>query len=120
MLAATIPAGQAYDEITYKYDADGRLTGKTEISVDENGTRTEDITLEYTYDETSGITSVEATANAGITLNGRRIGLSDNSAFSVCTLGGQVLAAGVTQYTFASPGIYIVNAGNVKAKVLVK
>ena len=120
MLAATIPAGQAYDEITYKYDAEGRLAGKTEVSVDENGTRTEDISLEYTYDEATGIASVEATANAGITLNGRRIGLSDNSAFSVCTLGGQVLASGVTQYTFASPGIYIVNAGNVKTKVLVK
>lgn len=120
MLAATIPAGQAYDEITYKYDAEGRLAGKTEVSVDENGERTEDISLEYTYDKTSGITSVEATAGAGINLTGRRIGLSDNSAFSVCTLGGQVLAAGVTQYTFASPGIYIVNAGNVKAKVLVK
>ena len=120
MLAADIPAGQAYDEITYRYDAEGRLAGKTEVSVDENGERTEDITLEYTYDETSGITSVEATAGAGINLTGRRIGLSDNSAFSVCTLGGQVLAAGVTQYTFASPGIYIVNAGNVKAKVLVK
>lgn len=120
MLSADIPAGQAYDEITYKYDAEGRLAGKTEISVDENGTRTEDISLEYTYDEATGITSVEATANAGITLNGRRIGLSDNSAFSVCTLGGQVLASGVTQYTFASPGIYIVNAGNVKTKVLVK
>ena len=120
MLSADIPAGQAYDEITYKYDAEGRLAGKTEISVDENGTRTEDISLEYTYDEATGITSVEATANAGITLNGRRIGLSDNSAFCVCTLGGQVLAARVTQYTFASPGIYIVNAGNVKTKVLVK
>ena len=120
MLAATIPAGQAYDEITYKYDAEGRLAGKTEVSVDENGTRTEDISLEYTYDEATGIASVEATANAGITLNGRRIGLSDNSAFCVCTIGGQVLAAGVTQYTFASPGIYIVSAGNVKAKVLVK
>lgn len=120
VLSADIPAGQAYDEITYKYDAEGRLAGKTEISVDENGTRTEDISLEYTYDEATGITSVEATANAGITLNGRRIGLSDNSAFSVCTLGGQVLASGVTQYTFASPGIYIVNAGNVKTKVLVK
>lgn len=120
MLAATIPAGQAYDEITYKYDAEGRLAGKTEVSVDENGTRTEDISLEYTYDEATGIASVEATANAGITLNGRRIGLTDNSAFSVCTIGGQVLAAGVTQYTFVSPGIYIVSAGNVKAKVLVK
>lgn len=120
VLSADIPAGQAYDEITYKYDAEGRLAGKTEISVDENGTRTEDISLEYTYDEATGITSVEATTNAGITLNGRRIGLSDNSAFSVCTLGGQVLASGVTQYTFASPGIYIVNAGNVKTKVLVK
>ena len=120
MLSADIPAGQGNAEKTYKYDAEGRLAGKTEISVDENGTRTEDISLEYTYDEATGITSVEATANAGITLNGRRIGLSDNSAFSVCTLGGQVLASGVTQYTFASPGIYIVNAGNVKTKVLVK
>lgn len=120
MFAATIPAGQAYDEITYRYDAEGRLAGKTEISVDEEGTRTEDITLEYTYDEATGITSVEASAGVGVTLTGRRIGFTDNSAFSVCTIGGQVLAAGVTQYTFSSPGIYIVNAGNVKTKVLVK
>ena len=120
MFAASIPAGQAYDEITYRYDADGRLTGKTEVSVDSDGTRTEDITLEYTYDETTGITSVEATAGVGVTLNGRRIGLSDNSAFSVCTVGGQVIAAGVTSYTFNSPGIYIINAGGITTKVAVK
>lgn len=102
------------------YDADGRLAGKTEVSVDEDGTRTEEIKLEYTYDETSGITSVEANAQVGVTLDGRRIGLSDNSAFSVYTIGGQVIAAGVTSYTFSSPGIYIVNAAGIKTKVSVK
>lgn len=120
MRAASIPEGQAYDEITYVYDADGRLAGKTEVSVDENGTRTEEITLEYKYDEASGIASVEADAKAGVTLDGRRIGLSDNSAFSVCTVGGQVIAAGVTSYTFNSPGIYIINAGGITTKVAVK
>lgn len=120
MLTADIPAGQAYDEITYKYDAEGRLTGKTEVSVDENGTRTEEITLEYKYDEASGIASVEADAKVGVTLDGRRIGLSDNSAFSVCTVSGQVIAAGVTSYTFNSPGIYIINAGGITTKVAVK
>lgn len=120
MLTADIPAGQAYDEITYKYDAEGRLAGKTEVSVDENGTRTEGITLEYKYDEASGIASVEADAKAGVTLDGRRIGLSDNRAFSVCTVGGQVIAAGVTSYTFNSPGIYIINAGGITTKVAVK
>ena len=120
MLTADIPAGQAYDEITYKYDAEGRLTGKTEVSVDENGTRTEEITLEYKYDEASGIASVEADAKVGVTLDGRRIGLSDNSAFSVCTVGGQVIAAGVTSYTFNSPGIYIINVGGITTKVAVK
>ena len=120
MRAASIPQGQAYDEITYVYDADGRLAGKTEVSVDEDGTRTEEIKLEYTYDETSGITSVEANAQVGVTLDGRRIGLSDNSAFSVYTIGGQVIAAGVTSYTFSSPGIYIVNAAGIKTKVSVK
>lgn len=120
MLTADIPAGQAYDEITYKYDAEGRLTGKTEVSVDSDGTRTEEITLEYKYDEASGIASVEADAKVGVTLDGRRIGLSDNSAFSVCTVGGQVIAAGVTSYTFNSPGIYIINAGGIATKVAVK
>lgn len=120
MLTADIPAGQAYDEITYKYDAEGRLTGKTEVSVDSDGTRTEEITLEYKYDEASGIASVEADAKVGVTLDGRRIGLSDNSAFSVCTVGGQVIAAGVTSYTFNSPGIYIINAGGITTKVAVK
>lgn len=120
MRAASIPQGQAYDEITYVYDADGRLAGKTEVSVDEDGTRTEEIKLEYTYDETSGITSVEANAQVGVTLDGRRIGFSDNSAFSVYTIGGQVIAAGVTSYTFSSPGIYIVNAAGIKTKVSVK
>lgn len=120
MRAASIPEGQAYDEITYVYDADGRLAGKTEVSVDENGTRTEEITLEYKYDEASGIASVEADAKVGVTLDGRRIGLSDNSAFSVCTVGGQVIAAGVTSYTFNSPGIYIINAGGITTKVAVK
>ena len=120
MRAASIPEGQAYDEITYVYDADGRLAGKTEVSVDENGTRTEEITLEYKYDEASGIASVEADAKVGVTLDGRRIDLSDNSAFSVCTVGGQVIAAGVTSYTFNSPGIYIINAGGITTKVAVK
>lgn len=120
MRAASIPEGQAYDEITYVYDADGRLAGKTEVSVDENGTRTEEITLEYKYDEASGIASVEADAKVGVTLDGRRIGLSDNSAFSVCTVGGQVIAAVVTSYTFNSPGIYIINAGGITTKVAVK
>lgn len=120
MLTADIPAGQAYDEITYKYDAEGRLTGKTEVSVDSDGTRTEEITLEYKYDEASGIASVEADAKVGVTLDGRRIGLSDNSAFSVCTVSGQVIAAGVTSYTFNSPGIYIINAGGITTKVAVK
>ncbi len=120
MRAASIPEGQAYDEITYVYDADGRLAGKTEVSVDENGTRTEEITLEYKYDEASGIASVEADAKVGVTLDGRRIGLSDNSAFSVCTVSGQVIAAGVTSYTFNSSGIYIINAGGITTKVAVK
>ena len=120
MRTASIPEGQPYDEITYIYDNEGRLTGKTEVSVDENGTSSEEIKLEYVYNEASGITTVEAEAKAGVTLNGRRIGLSDNSRFSVCTISGQVLASGVTQYTFASPGIYIINAGRLTTKVLVK
>lgn len=118
--AASIPEGQAYSEITYLYDTDGRLAGKTEVSVDENGTRTEEIKLEYKYDEASGIASVEADAKVGVNLDGRRIGLSDNSAFSVCTISGQVVAAGVTSYTFHTPGIYIINAGGITAKVSVK
>ena len=65
-------------------------------------------------------TRLPADAKVGVTLDGRRIGLSDNSAFSVCTVSGQVIAAGVTSYTFNSSGIYIINAGGITTKVAVK
>lgn len=33
--------GRPYYEISYTYDSDGRLTGRTEVSVSSDGTRTE-------------------------------------------------------------------------------
>ena len=118
--AATVPAGQAYDEISYAYDSHGRLTGRTEVSVSSDGTRTEEIKLEYTYNETLGVTSANATAKAGVTLNGRTLGTTDGSPISVFSADGRALAEGVTSFTPASAGIYVVKCGSLTVKVAVR
>lgn len=118
--AATVPAGQAYDEISYAYDSHGRLTGRTEVSVSSDGTRTEEIKLEYTYNETLGVASANATAKAGVTLNGRALGTTDGSPISVFSADGRALAEGVTSFTPASAGIYVVKCGSLTVKVAVR
>lgn len=118
--AATVPAGLAYDEITYTYDSRGRIAGRTEVSVSEDGTRTEEVKLEYTYNEAAAIATAEATAKAGVRLTGRTLGMADGSRFSVYNAAGQLLAEGATEFTPAAAGIYIVKAGGLTAKVAVR
>lgn len=118
--AATVPAGLAYDEITYTYDSRGRIAGRTEVSVSEDGTRTEEVKLEYTYNEAAAIATAEATAKAGVRLTGRTLGMADGSRFSVYNAAGQLLAEGTTEFTPAAAGIYIVKAGGLTAKVAVR
>ena len=118
--AATVPAGLAYDEITYAYDSRGRIAGRTEVSVSEDGTRTEEVKLEYTYNEAAAIATAEATAKAGVRLTGRTLGMADGSRFSVYNAAGQLLAEGTTEFTPAAAGIYIVKAGGLTAKVAVR
>lgn len=120
MRTVSVPDGQAYTEITYAYDTQGRLAGKSEVSVDDTGKRTEEIKLEYVYTEPAGIVSVEALAQAGVSIDGRRIGLSAGMPFTVCTVGGQVLATGATQYTLPASGIYIISSDNLKVKIAVR
>ena len=118
--AATVPAGLAYDEITYTYDSQGRIAGRTEVSVSEDGTRTEEVKLEYTYNEAAAIATAEATAKAGVRLTGRTLGMADGSRFSVYNAAGQLLAEGTTEFTPAAAGIYIVKVGGLTAKVAVR
>ena len=118
--AATVPAGLAYDEITYAYDSQGRIAGRTEVSVSEDGTRTEEVKLEYTYNEAAAIATAEATAKAGVRLTGRTLGMADDSRFSVYNAARQLLAEGATEFTPAAAGIYIVKAGGLTAKVAVR
>lgn len=118
--AATVPAGLAYDEITYTYDSRGRIAGRTEVSVSEDGTRTEEVKLEYTYNEAAAIATAEATAKAGVRLTGRTLGMADGSRFSVYNAAGKLLAEGTTEFTPAAAGIYIVKAGGLTAKVAVR
>ena len=118
--AATVPAGLAYDEITYTYDSQGRIAGRTEVSVSEDGTRTEEVKLEYTYNEAAAIATAEATAKAGVRFTGRTLGMADGSRFSVYNAAGQLLAEGATEFTPAAAGIYIVKAGGLTAKVAVR
>lgn len=117
--AVTIPAGQAYDEISYLYDDGGLLVGQQLVSVDEEGVRTGEVTLEYRYDAT-GIIHTELTAQGRICLNGRTLGLDNGATFSIRTVSGQTLAAGVSSYTFDQPGIYIITTGSTSMKLTVK
>ncbi len=115
----TIPAGQAYDEISYLYDDGGLLVGQQLVSVDEEGVRTGEVTLEYRYD-TTGVIYTELTAQGRICLNGRTLGLDNEATFSIWTVSGQTLAAGVSSYTFDQPGIYVITTGSTSMKLTVK
>lgn len=106
-------------EVEYFYSQYGLLVGQTLTDISADGKRTENISIEYKYDETTGIGTYEATT-AKMQLSGRSLGLTDGTTFSVYTLGGIQLAANVADYTFASSGVYIVKVGGKSVKLTVK
>ena len=106
-------------EVEYIYSQYGLLVGQTLTDISADGKRTENISIEYKYDEATGIGTYEATT-AKMQLSGRSLGLTDGTTFSVYTLDGTQLAANVADYTFASSGIYIVKVGGKSVKLTVK
>lgn len=106
-------------EVEYFYSQYGLLVGQTLTDISADGKRTENISIEYKYDEATGIGTYEATT-AKMQLFGRSFGLTDGTTFSVYTLGGIQLAANVADYTFASSGVYIVKVGGKSVKLTVK
>lgn len=117
--SVTIPAGQAYDEISYLYNDNDLLVGMQLVSVDEDGVRTGEITLEYKYDA-SGIATPELTATPHATIHGRTLGLSNGNTFCIYTPNGQIVASDVASYTFASSGLYLIGAEGKTIKVIIK
>ncbi len=106
-------------EVEYFYSQYGLLVGQILTDISADGKRTENISIEYKYDEATGIGTYEATT-AKMQLSGRSLGLTDGTTFSVYTLDGAQLAANVADYTFASSGIYIVKVGGKSVKLTVK
>lgn len=106
-------------EVEYFYSQYGLLVGQTLTDISADGKRTENISIEYKYDEATGIGTYEATT-AKMQLLGRSLGLTDGTTFSVYTLDGTQLAANVADYTFASSGVYIVKVGGKSVKLTVK
>lgn len=106
-------------EVEYIYSQYGLLVGQILTDISADGKRTENISIEYKYDEATGIGTYEATT-AKMQLSGRSLGLTDGTTFSVYTLDGAQLAANVADYTFASSGIYIVKVGGKSVKLTVK
>lgn len=106
-------------EVEYIYSQYGLLVGQTLTDISADGKRTENISIEYKYDEATGIGTYEATT-AKMQLSGRSLGLTDGTTFSVYILGGKQLAANVADYTFASSGVYIVKVGGKSVKLTVK
>lgn len=116
---AKAAAGVECTEVEYTYSQYGLLVGQTITDISADGKRTENITIEYKYDEATGIGTYEA-ATARMQLSGRSLGLTDGTTFSVYTLGGTQLAANVADYTFASSGVYIVKVGGKSVKLTVR
>ena len=108
------------EEITYHYADNGLPTGRTVVAVDENGKRTEEITIEYKYDESTGITSPELNATQGINLNGRNLGIADGVVFSVYDMQGRLIAGNVASHTFETAGVYIITVKGGSFKLNVK
>ena len=106
-------------EVEYIYSQYGLLVGQTLTDISADGKRTENISIEYKYDEATGIGTYEATT-AKMQLSGRSLGLTDGTTFSVYTLDGTQLAANVADYTFASSGVYIVKVGGKSVKLTVR
>lgn len=117
--AVDIPQGHIYDEITYTYDDNGLLVGQQIVSVDENGTRSEEISIEYKYD-TTGMSETVMQGKAGLQLKGRYIGADTGDTFCVYTLDGRLIAKDVQQHTCTQSGTYVVRYGNESIKLYVK
>lgn len=109
-----------YEEVTYHYADNGLPTGRTVVAVDENGSRTEEISIEYKYDPTSGINAPEFSATQGASLNGRTLGIADGGVFCVYDVQGRLLAANTTSYTFATAGVYVITVNGNSFKMSVK
>lgn len=118
--SVTIPNGQAYDEISYAYNTDGLLTGKSIVSVDSNGSKTEEIELEYKYIGESNIESIEIKARPAAIINGRTLGFSDNASFSVYTLDGRQIAMEQNSFTLPNSGVYIIVVNGQSLKLHIK
>ena len=122
--ASVAPVAKAADdikctEVEYFYSQYGLLVGQTLTDISADGKRTENISIEYKYDEATGIGTYEATT-AKMQLSGRSLGLTDGTTFSVYALDGTQLAANVADYTFASSGVYIVKVGGKSVKLTVR
>lgn len=121
---SVVPVAKAADgvectEVEYIYSQYGLLVGQILTDISADGKRTENISIEYKYDEATGIGTYEATT-AKMQLSGRNLGLTDGTTFSVYTLDGTQLAANVADYTFASSGVYIVKVGGKSVKLTVR
>lgn len=115
----TIPAGQAYDEITYVYDNEGLLVGKNVATVDSKGTTTEETSIEYKY-VAAGVETIEVDAAPKAILNGRTLGFSGNEEFTIYTVDGRVIASSTTSFTLPATGIYIIAVNGQSFKLHVK
>lgn len=115
-----IPTGQAYKEITYMYDTNGLVTGQTVKTVDENGTTTDEVSVEVKYDPTSGIDNMTVATDGKLSLGGRTIGLADGQVFSVFRLDGAQLAVNVQSFTFPKAGVYMISLNGKAVKLNIK
>lgn len=76
----------------------------------------------YHYNVATGVVEVAETGKTLVRVEGNVISMTSagaNIAFDVYSLDGEKLAAGVAKYT-ATAGIYLIKAGNVSAKVIVR
>ena len=120
--AAKSSTGQAYiyKEIEYRYDEYGRVNGQTVTSYDKDGKKVDGTTVEVTYNPSSGIETVNASTENGISLNGRTLGIS-NGSFSVYSVDGTMLGSDAQIFQFQKGGTYIVKAASGKTiKINVK
>lgn len=117
--SANILNGWIYDEITYIYNEEGVLTGMNFVSVDEDGVRTNEYTLEYKY-STTGIKDIEISTRPMVEINGRTIGFKEGVHFNIMTTDGKLVAKDVCNYTFNTEGIYIITDGTYNVKIVIK
>lgn len=112
--------GLSYKKITYTYNEDGYLSGKSITTVDSDGTTTEEIVAEYVYDTSTVITDINVSTNTGTTLDGRTLSIGNGASMTIFTTDGRILASGVSSYTLPSAGLYIIKTGKTTVKVVAK